>query len=201
MTREYRYDPALQRPARRDRADRPPAGQPPRPLAERVAKAAGFFEAMILSTIEIAAMLSVNQFSPPDAEVRTPKYGDSLFPNRDTYYDGFFVSLEPGEAVKMTGRLPAAYRYASFVYYDRWYATPDYPRVRCYLTDRDLVFNADGTYTIYLSPDDPGRPNWIQMDGLRQGLFSYRYMLADSNPRPTVEVIPLDAPATPRSSG
>jgi len=60
--------------------------------------------------------------------------------------------------------------------------------VRCYLTGRDLKFEADGSYTIFVSPDDPGHPNWIQMGGLREGLFCYRYMLADSNPKPMVGV-------------
>ena len=86
-----------------------------------VAKAVAYFESIARSTIEIASLLSVNQFSPPNAEVRTPKYGDSLFPNRDTYYDGFFVNLEPGQAVRMSGRLPDRWRYVSFVFYDRWY--------------------------------------------------------------------------------
>lgn len=122
-----------------------------------------------------------------------PKYGDSLFPSRNTSYDGFFVKLEPGQAVKLSGRLPDRWRYVSFVFYDRWYATLDYPQVRCYLTAKDLQCNPDGTYTIYLSAEDPGQPNWIQMGDLREGLFSYRYMLADANPKPDVQVVKLGA--------
>lgn len=191
MTREYRYDPTQQKPVRIaiERIDGSPGE--PLPLAARVAKAAAYFESIVLSTSEIASLLSVNQFSPPNAEVRMPKYGDSLFSNRDTYYDGFFVKLEPGQAVKLSGRLPDRWRYVSFVFYDRWYATLDYPQVRCYLTAKDLQFNPDGTYTIYLSAEDPGHPNWIQMGGLQEGLFSYRYMLADANPKADVQVVQL----------
>jgi hypothetical protein len=161
-------------------------------MAARIDKAAAYFEAMALSTIEIASLLKVNTFAPPDAEVRRPKYGDSLFPNRDTYYDGFFVKLEPGQAIKMTGRLPEKWTYVSFVFYDRWYATLDYPQVRCYLTAKDLQFNPDGTYTIYLSAEDPGHPNWIQMGALHEGLYSYRYMLADSNPKPAIDIVTIN---------
>lgn len=191
MTREYRYDPAQQTPVtvHIERSDA--LSGAPLPLAGRVEKAARYFEAMILSTMEIASMLAVNDFSPPDAEVRTPKYGDTLFPTKDTSYDGFFVRLRPGEAIELHGRLPGVWRYVSFVFYDRWYATLDYPTVRCYLTAKDLHFNPDGSYTIYLSPEDPGRPNWIQTGGLTEGLFSYRYMLADSNPHPAVRVVRL----------
>jgi hypothetical protein len=192
MTREYRYDPAQETPmwTAIERLDEAPAQ--PVPFAQRVATAIAYFESIVLSTIEIAGMLRVNQFSPPDAEVRVPKYGGSLFPNRDTYYDGFFVKLEPGQAIRMQGRLPEHWVYISFVFYDRWYATLDYPQVRCYLTAKDLQFNPDGTYTIYLSAEDPGHPNWIQMGALHEGLYSYRYMLADSNPKPAIDIVTIN---------
>jgi hypothetical protein len=45
-----------------------------------------------------------------------PKYGDSLFPTKDTFYDGFFVKLRPGEAIKLTGKLPDNWVYTSFVF-------------------------------------------------------------------------------------
>ena len=189
MTREYRYDPVEQTPVSIaiERNDDAPSAAIP--LVQRVEKAAAYFKSIVYSTIEIAALLPTNAFAPPDAEVRTPKYGDSLFPTKATFYDGFFVSVKPGEAIKMTGRLPEKWTYVSFVFYDRWYASLNYPRVRCYLTGRDLQFNPDGTYTIYMAVEDPGHPNWIQMGDLSEGLFSYRYMLADSNPKPEIEIV------------
>ena len=189
MTREYRYDPAEQRPAHISIECVDGSDAEPPAFVGRVQKAAAYFESIILSTIEIASLLSVNQFSPPDAEVRTPKYGDSLFPTKETYYDGFYVKLAPGEAIRMSGRLPERWGFVSFVFYDRWYATLDYPRVRCYLTAHDLQFESDGSYTIYLSAQDPGHANWIDMGGLEEGLFSYRYMMADSNPHPMIEIV------------
>ena len=192
MTREYRYDPALQIPVQVSIECTSPEPGDPIPLPQRVEKAAAYFKSIVFSTMEIASMLSVNQFSPPDAEVRSPKYGDSLFPTKATFYDGFFVKLKPGEAIRLSGRLPKKWVYTSFVFYDRWYASLGYPKVRCLLTGKDLQFNPDGTYTIYLSPEDPGKANWIQMGSLYEGLFSYRFMLADSNPKPTVEVVKIE---------
>jgi hypothetical protein len=34
-----------------------------------------------------------------------------------------------------------------------------------------------------------GQPNWSQTGGLHQGLYSYRYMLADANPKPSIELV------------
>jgi restriction system protein len=72
---------------------------------------------------------------------------------------------------------------------DRWYATLVYPKVCCYRTAKDLAHEPDGSNVIYISSQDPGHPNWIDIGGLQEGQFSYRYMLADSNPRPTVEIV------------
>lgn len=191
MTREYRFDPLAQKPVQIsiERIDSA-TGAPPA-LDQRLQKTAEYFKAIVFSTMEIASLLNLNQYAPPDAEVRRPKYGDSLFPTKDTFYDGCFVKLKPGEALQLTGKLPGRWVYTSFVFYDRWYATPDYPQVRCYLTGKDLQLAPDGAYTIYISAEDPGQPNWIQTGGLYEGLFSYRFMLADSNPKPAMKIVQI----------
>ena len=196
MTREYRVDPRVQEPMQVQIECLVSDGTPPPSLAERVEKAASYFKSIVFSTMEILDLLrrGVNQFAPPDSEIRAPQYGDSLFPTQDTYYDGFVVSLKPGEALKLTGRLPEKWVYTSFVFYDLWYATLNYPEERCFLTGEDLILNPDGTYTIFVSAEDPERPNWIQMGKLHEGLFSYRWMVADSNPKPDVEVVRIADP-------
>ncbi len=42
-----------------------------------------------------------------------------------------------------------------------------------------------------MSAHDPVHPDWIDMGGLQEGQFSYRYMLADSNPHPALEIVRL----------
>jgi hypothetical protein len=156
-----------------------------------LAKVASYFKAEVLSTIQLTELMragGVNAFAPPDAPVRRPEYGDSLFPTLDNAYEGFFVDLQPDEALLLHGVLPDAH-YSSFVFYDRWWSTLDYPAVRCFLTDRDLVLNADDTYDLVIAPTDPGVPNWIDTAGLTQGLFASRYLLAKTRPRPDVRVV------------
>ena len=131
-----------------------------------------------------------NAYGPPGATYRQPKYGDALFPTLDNTYEGFFVDLAPDEAILLRGRLPRA-RYTSLVFYDRWWATPDYPRVRCYLTDRDLVLNADGSYDAVIAAADPGAPNWIDTGGLTQGIFASRFLLTEEKLLPEASVVKL----------
>ena len=56
--------------------------------------------------------------------------------------------------------------------------------------------NPDGTYTLVLSPTDPGVANWVSTGGLNQGTISMRFQNVaepQQNP-PTVhsEVVPID---------
>ncbi len=52
--------------------------------------------------------------------------------------------------------------------------------------------NPDGTYTIVISPTDPGVANWVSTGGLNQGTVSIRFQdLAESGAMPTVSTMPV----------
>ena len=132
----------------------------------------------------------VNAYPPPDAPVHQPRYTGALFPTLDNVYDGFYVQLEPGAALRLHGHPPQA-RFWSFVFYDRWFNTPDFPAHRCYLTGADIALEDDGSYEVILSPDDPGHPNWIDTAGLREGIFAIRCLLPEQRELPSAEVITI----------
>lgn len=142
----------------------------------------------------------VNTYPPPDAPVHRPRYTGALIPTLDNVYDGFFVDLAPGQALRITGEPPVA-RYVSFVFYDRWFNTPDFPTHSCYRTLDDLERSSEGTYEMILGPDDPGHPNWIDTGGLRQGIFAIRCLLPEQRHLPDVEIIDaVGGPVVPPSS-
>jgi hypothetical protein len=189
MVRVYSYEPWTRWDVSIARVDEDPAE--PLPAEERLDKAASYFEAEVLSSMELTELIQAggtNTYGPPDATYRQPKYGDALFPTLDNTYEGFFVDLQPDEAILLRGRLPKA-KYTSLVFYDRWWATPAYPRVRCYLTDRDLTLNDDGTYDAVIAASDPGVPNWIDTAGLTQGIFASRFLLAEEKLLPEASVV------------
>jgi hypothetical protein len=196
MVRVYSYVPWTRWDVTIERVDDAPAE--PLPVDERLGKAARYFEAEVRSSIELTGLIragGTNTYGPPDARYRQPKYGDALFPTLDNAYEGFFVDLQPDESILLHGRLPEA-KYTSLVFYDRWWATPDYPRLRCYLTDRDLVLNADGSYDAVIAASDPGAPNWIDTGGLTQGVFASRFLLTKEKLLPEASVVKVaDLPA------
>jgi hypothetical protein len=161
--------------------------------AARAANAEAFFRDEVLSTMAVTDTLrsaGANAYPPQDAPIHQPRYTGALFPTLDNVYDGFWVDLAAGQALRLRGKPPTA-RYTSFVFYDRWFNTPDFPAHRCYRTVDELKLDADGTYEIVLGPDDPHHPNWIDTAGLRQGIFSIRYLLPEQRPLPEAEILDL----------
>jgi hypothetical protein len=162
-------------------------------LGERLENAKKMLVDYIAGTIEINTILrenALNHYPRPDAKITQPKYGGSMYPTKDNIYQGFWVSLKPGEAIHLHGKLPKAF-YASYVFYDRWYQTPDYRNINSYRTMDELALNPDGTYDIYISPETIDHPNWINTGGLYEGSYSSRYMLSEDKEFPTVEVVKI----------
>ena len=159
---------------------------------KRLEKANGMLKDYILGTIDVCSILkenALNQSASKDAQVRAPKYGGALYPTRDNKYDGCWVSLKQGEALHLHGYLPKNTLYASYVFYDRWYNTPDYRKINCYRTMDEIVLNEDGSFDLYVSPETVNHPNWINTGGLYEGSYSSRYLLSDETRFPEIKVV------------
>jgi hypothetical protein len=77
-----------------------------------------------------------------------------------------------------------------------WTITGNYWDQQTSLNNAQAVKNADGTYTIVISPTDPAVWNWVSTGGLNQGTISIRFQDLDPNSSavPTVssQVVSLD---------
>ena len=164
------------------------------PYLKRLEKANAMLKDYILGTIDVCSILAnnaLNQYPSKDAQVRTPKYGGALYPTKDNRYEGCWVSLKEGEALHLRGFLPENTLYASYVFYDRWYNTPDYRKINCFRTKDEIVLNADGSFDLYVSPEEVDHPNWINTGGLYEGSYSSRYMLSQETRFPEVSVVKI----------
>jgi len=162
------------------------------PYLKRLEKANAMLKDYILGTIDVCSILAnnaLNQYPSKDAQVRTPKYGGALYPTRDNRYEGCWVSLKEGEALHLHGYLPENTMYASYVFYDRWYNTPDYRKINCFRTKDEIVLNADGSFDLYVSPEKVDHPNWINTGGLYEGSYSSRYMMSEETRFPEIQVV------------
>ncbi|WP_337442236.1 DUF1214 domain-containing protein [Mycolicibacterium moriokaense] len=77
-----------------------------------------------------------------------------------------------------------------------WTITDNYWDQQTSLNISQAKKNPDGTYTIVISPSDPGVWNWVSTGGLNQGTISIRFQALDGNSTtpPTVssQVVSLD---------
>ncbi|MEN4474325.1 DUF1214 domain-containing protein [Mycolicibacterium cosmeticum] len=69
---------------------------------------------------------------------------------------------------------------------DDWTVTTDYSNEQTSLNNAQAVANGDGTYTIVVSPTDPGVANWVSTGGLHQGTISIRFQVLADGASPTV---------------
>jgi len=160
----------------------------------RIRRANTLLTDYVLGTIDVVALLrenAMNHYPSKNAQVRQPKYGGALYPTKDNRYDGAYVQLQKGQAMRVHGRLPKNTLYASYVFYDRWYNTPTYPQVNCFRTMNEVVLNSDGTFDLYISPEKIDHPNWIDTGGLYEGSYSSRYMLSTETEFPTLEIVSI----------
>jgi len=60
-----------------------------------------------------------------------------------------------------------------------WTITNDTRNQQTSLNNSQAIKNADGTYTIVVSKNDPGVANWVSTGGLNQGTISMRFQGVD----------------------
>lgn len=92
--------------------------------------------------------------------------------------EALVIRIDPGNA-----------GYFSVPVTNDWTVTGNYWDQQTSLNDTQAVPNDDGTYTIVVSPTDPGVANWVSTGGLHQGTLSIRFQDLDlaSTATPTVD--------------
>ena len=86
---------------------------------------------------------------------------------------GFF-QIKEDEAIVFNWD-PADAPYASITLHDWWFVQVDAHRIQSSLTAAQADRNSDGTITAVYSTVDPGIANWLELDGLRNALATFRW--------------------------
>jgi Protein of unknown function (DUF1214) len=71
-----------------------------------------------------------------------------------------------------------------------WTITGNYWDQQTSLNSAQAVKNADGTYTLVISPTDPGVANWVSTGGLNQGTISIRFQDLGGGDDPATAILP-----------
>ena len=108
---------------------------------------------------------------PPN--VMTQPASNAEFLANQLQSNGYF-QLGANEALVLTID-PASAGFFNVPIYNDWTITDDYWNQQTSLNNDQAVVNPDGTYTLVVSPTDPGVANWVSTGGLNQGTISMRF--------------------------
>jgi hypothetical protein len=164
-------------------------------LADRINASATMLEAITLGLRifgEPAAVPFVsnepNSVGPPWSFRAT---GEAVAGAVDIFYSSGSFDLGPDDALVMEGTIPPS-RFTNVMLWNLHMQTLDYRTRRTALNQAQIVPEADGSYRIVISAQDPGLPNWIDTGGHRRGTIFWRFLLPESDPEtPRCTVVKL----------
>jgi len=73
-----------------------------------------------------------------------------------------------------------------------WFESLDVVNRVMSLNHRQARRSDDGRLRVVVAHEDPGVPNWLDTEGRRTGLLTYRWFWSDVDPRPTTAVVRVD---------
>lgn len=195
--RETFHDRAAQRPSQL-RVELVGEAPPPRCTADDLVPKLEFaslflaFVGYACGEIWRGAEANVNSFGGTAGKVHVEEQDSELRSHSDadmTYHGGLF-RLAEGEALEVTVHPPERpFTYWGLTVTNPWMESYDDRGRTTHLNDRTAGRNDDGTWTVVIAPEDPGRPNWIDTGGRREGYMICRWVLAEDPPHPTARVV------------
>ncbi len=101
--------------------------------------------------------------------------------------------LRPEQALLIEFDQPDVTYWSVQTYVLDWMVPLDFTNRVTSLNDGQLRQDDDGTFRIVLAHRDPGVHNWLDTTGLKEGLFTYRYVRPSHAPRPTTTLVDADS--------
>jgi hypothetical protein len=92
--------------------------------------------------------------------------------------------LEPDQALVVEFDQPVATYWSIQTYMLDWLQPLDFANRVTSLNDEQVRVDEDGKVRVVLAHTDPGVQNWLDTSGLREGLCSYRWVRATTEPTP-----------------
>jgi hypothetical protein len=123
-----------------------------------------------------------NAMAPPG----TPKGGA---PN--IAYGAGWWDLSPGEALVLTSDRPDADYWGFTVHHRYRLDSGDFANRQTSVNMTQAFIDEDGRVRLVVAADDPGIPNWIDTEGLPEGMLVYRSIGTRSRPVPEARVVPI----------
>lgn len=105
------------------------------------------------------------------------------------YLHGYW-KLSPGEALVIDTEVPVC-RHWNLQLDNYWMESMDYRYLPAHVNTHTAKYNPDGSVTVIVAEEDPGRPNYLYTAGHREGSVLLRWVQAERHPAPKCRVVPL----------
>ena len=128
----------------------------------------------------LRATLPVNELQPPHKPVGGAE---------NMLHGAGQWELGPQQALIVEFEQPEVTYWSIQTYVLDWMVPLDFVNRVTSLNDRQLRVDDDGVIRVVLSDTDPGVQNWLDTSGLREGLFTYRYVRPMTAPTPKVVLV------------
>jgi hypothetical protein len=156
----------------------------PSGIAAALDKAATWVEASVafwnMYSDGVKAMTPTNDFSAPSRPA-----GGAV----NMVHGACRWELEPGQALVVEFDEPTATYWSIQTYMLHWLQPLDFANRVTSLNDGQVRVDDDGKVRVVISQADPGVQNWLDTSGLREGLCSYRWVRASTEPTPTATLV------------
>ena len=137
------------------------------------------------------------------AHVEGKYSGEGLGGSDQQAYGGCWFEVGSDEAL-LVEVTPPNCLYWNIQVGDTWFQSLDYVNLPTTMNDSQARLDPDGVLRVVVSHQDPGIQNWIALGGCPQGVLTYRWNNADSEPVPELKLMPMSEvagslhPDTPR---
>ncbi|MFL0239467.1 Ig-like domain-containing protein [Mycobacterium sp. SMC-17] len=158
-----------------------PAGAPAESFDEMVAHTVSIVQNFQTSAhntaLDIVTLnLQTGQLKPPNTLTQPFNFPGTLVSQKQSL--GYF-QLADNQALVITIN-PGNAGYFVVPVTNDWELSPGDGTAQTSLNNAQSIANPDGTYTLVISPDDPGVANWVSTGGLNQGTLYIRFQALDA---------------------
>jgi hypothetical protein len=109
----------------------------------------------------------------------------------DVLYGGGWWNLAEDEALLIECEAPAARYWSIQLYSNPWFESLDFANRVNSLTGHQLHLDDDGRFRVVVAQRDPGVQNWLDTEGRREGLITYRWVFSSTAPVPSARLVKL----------
>jgi hypothetical protein len=106
-------------------------------------------------------------------------------------YGGGWWNLAEDEALLIECDPPSARYWSRQLSASPWFESLDFANRVNSLTGHQIALDPDGRFRVVISQRDPGIQNWLDTEGRRDGLITYRWVFSSNAPVPRSRVVEL----------